>query len=106
MRDGEVWIRARDAWEGDGTWERAVNSGGSMYRVAVTHHCGWACMSQGWGCVGHSLVVETTKVDIPRGVTLGDAKHDLVWDGAGLAPSKLEFLAMKGELFDSGMGRG
>ena len=80
--------------------------GGSMYRAAATCHCGWACMSWGWGRMGRSLVIETTKIDIPRGITLGDAKHDLAQDGAGLAPSDLEFLAMKEELFDSGTGGG
>ena len=35
MRDGDVWIGARDMWEGAGTWEGAINSGGgSMYKVA------------------------------------------------------------------------
>ena len=87
--------------------EGAVNGGGGgMYRGAATHCCGWARMSRGWGHMGCSLVIETTKVDIPRGITLGDAKHDLAQDGAGLAPSDLGFLAMKGELFDSSMGGG
>ena len=41
-----------------------LNGGSGMYRGAATRHCGQAHMSQGWGCVGRSLVVETTKVDV------------------------------------------
>ena len=66
MRDGDAWIGSGDAWEGAGTWEGAVNGGSGMYRGAATHRCGRARMSRGWGRVGRSLVVETTKVDVRR----------------------------------------
>ena len=66
MRDGDAWIGSGDTWEGAGTWEGAVNGGGGMYRGVATRHCGRACMSRGWGRVGRSLVVETTKVDVRR----------------------------------------
>ena len=66
MRDGDAWIRSGDVWEGAGTWEGGVNGsgGGGMYRGAATCHCGRARMSQGWGHVGRSPVIETTKVDV------------------------------------------
>ena len=65
MRDGDAWIGSGDVWEGAGTWEGGVNGGGgSMYRGVVTCCCDRAHMSRGWGCVGHGLVVETTKVDV------------------------------------------
>ena len=63
MRDGDAWIGSGDVWEGPRTWEGGVN-GGSMYRGAATHCCGRAHMSQGWGHVGRSPVIETTKVDV------------------------------------------
>ena len=65
MRDGDAWIGSGDAWEGAGTWEGGVN-GSSMYRGVATCRCGRARMSWGWGRVGCSLVVETTKVDVRR----------------------------------------
>ena len=66
MRDGDAWIGSGDTWEGAGTGEGGVNGGGSggMYRGAVTRRCGRARMSRGWGHVGRSLVIETTKVDV------------------------------------------
>ena len=47
-------------------WEGGVNGGGSggMYRGAATRCCGQARISRGWGCMGCSLVIETTKVDV------------------------------------------
>ena len=47
----------------------AGGSGSSMYRVAATRHCGWACMSRGWGHV-NSFKVEMKKGEATSVVTV------------------------------------